>query len=298
MVEKMAAINCSAPTILVIDDEERVREGCRKVLAWDGYAVTIAESGEVGLKMIERRHYDIILLDLMMPSLSGFDVLAHVKTLHPDTVIIVITGYATVENSIEAMKRGAFDFIPKPFSPEQLRVLTKKAIEYTRTMQDIADEKSRMRVLINLLTDGVMATDSQKRVVLANPAFLRMAGSREVQATGRIVGEVIRDGQIEQMIDRALAISGDEIVELTQEICCEAEPDQTGPILNARCIPYIESIWSRIGPTATAVAPAVACGPAPMKKNLPGMDRQSMNPSKAAAPMSWWSPAPTATTSS
>jgi two-component system phosphate regulon sensor histidine kinase PhoR len=298
VVEKMAAINCSAPTILVIDDEERVREGCRKVLARDGYAVTIAESGEVGLKMIERRHYDIILLDLMMPSLSGFDVLAHVKTLHPDTVIIVITGYATVENSIEAMKRGAFDFIPKPFSPEQLRVLTKKAIEYTRTMQDIADEKSRMRVLINLLTDGVMATDSQKRVVLANPAFLRMAGSREVQATGRIVGEVIRDGQIEQMIDRALAISGDEIVELTQEICCEAEPDQPGPILNARCIPYIESKWSRIGPTATAAAPAVACGPAPMKKNLPGMDRQSMNPSKAAAPMSWWSPAPTATTSS
>ena len=196
MVEKMAAINRSAPTILVIDDEERVREGCRKVLARDGYEVTIAESGEVGLKMIERQHYDIILLDLMMPSLSGFDVLAHVKTLHPDTVIIVISGYATVENSIEAMKRGAFDFIPKPFSPEQLRVLTRKAIEYTRAMQDIADEKSRMRVLINRLTDGVMATDSQKRVVLANPAFLRMTGCREVQAVGRPVGEVIHYEQI------------------------------------------------------------------------------------------------------
>jgi two-component system phosphate regulon sensor histidine kinase PhoR len=78
MAGKMAAINQSSPTILVIDDEERVREGCRKVLARDGYAVTIAESGEVGLKMIEGRHYDIILLDLMMPSLSGFDVLAHV----------------------------------------------------------------------------------------------------------------------------------------------------------------------------------------------------------------------------
>ena len=247
VVEKMAAINRSAPTILVIDDEERVREGCRKVLARDGYEVTIAESGEVGLKMIERRHYDIILLDLMMPSLSGFDVLAHVKTLHPDTVIIVISGYATVENSIEAMKRGAFDFIPKPFSPEQLRVLTKKAIEYTRTMQDIADEKSRMRVLINLLTDGVMATDSQKRVVLANPAFLRMAGCREVQAVGRTVGEIIPDGQLEQMIDEALAISGDDLVELTQEICCEAETDQPGPILNARCIPYIDRAGRNVG---------------------------------------------------
>jgi len=247
MVEEMAAINRSSPTILVIDDEEHVREGCRKVLARDGYEVTLAESGEVGLKMIERQHYDIILLDLMMPSLSGFDVLTHVKALHPDTVIIVISGYATVENSIEAMKRGAFDFIPKPFSPEQLRVITKKAIEYTRAMQDIADEKSRMRVLINRLTDGVMATDSAKRVVLANPAFLRMAGCREVRAVGRPVGEVIHYDQLEKLINRALAISGDELVELTEEICCEAEGGQPGPILNARCIPYIDRAGRNVG---------------------------------------------------
>jgi two-component system phosphate regulon sensor histidine kinase PhoR len=247
MVEKMAAINRSNPTILVIDDEARVREGCRKVLAREGYEVMIAESGEVGLQMIEQQHYDIILLDLMMPSLSGFDVLAHVKALHPDTVIIVISGYATVENSIEAMKRGAFDFIPKPFSPEQLRVITKKAIEYTRAMQDIADEKSRMRVLINRLTDGVMATDSAKRVVLANPAFLRMAGCREVRAVGRPVGEVIHEEQLEQMIDRALALSGDEFVELTAEICSEAEGGQPGPILHARCIPYIDRAGRNVG---------------------------------------------------
>ena len=247
MVEKMTAINLSTPTILVIDDEERVREGCRKVLAREGYEVTIAESGAVGLKMIEGRHYDVILLDLMMPSLSGFDVLAHVKALHPDTVIIVISGYATVENSIEAMKRGAFDFIPKPFSPEQLRVLTRKAIEYTRAMQDIADEKSRMRVLINRLTDGVMATDSSKRIVLANPAFLRMAGCREVQAIGRPVGEVIRYGELDRMIDRALAISKDDLVELTEEICCEAEGGQPGPVLNARCIPFIDRAGRNVG---------------------------------------------------
>jgi two-component system, OmpR family, phosphate regulon sensor histidine kinase PhoR len=248
MAEKMAAmINQSCPTILVIDDEERVREGCRKVLTRDGYEVTIAASGEIGLDMIERRHYDIILLDLMMPSLSGFDVLAHVKTLHPDTVIIVISGYATVENSIEAMKRGAFDFIPKPFSPEQLRVLTKKAIEYTRAMQDIADEKSRMRVLINRLTDGVMATDSAKRVVLANPAFLRLTGCREVEAVGREVGALIPNAQIEQMIDRSLSLSGDGLAELTEEICCEAEAGQTAPILNARCIPYIDRAGRNVG---------------------------------------------------
>jgi two-component system phosphate regulon sensor histidine kinase PhoR len=247
MADKMAATDRSIPTILVVDDEERVREGCRKVLAREGYEVSIAECGDSGLKMIERQHYDIILLDLMMPSLSGFDVLAHVKGLHPDSLVIVISGYATLENSIEAMKRGAFDFIPKPFSPEQLRVLIKKAIEYNRAMQDIADEKSRMRVLINRLTDGVMATDSRKRVLLANPAFLRMLGCHEVQAVGRLVGEVIHHDQIEQLIDKALAISGKELVELTEEISCEVEAGQPGPILSARCLPYIDRAGRNVG---------------------------------------------------
>jgi two-component system, OmpR family, phosphate regulon sensor histidine kinase PhoR len=245
---KRADLNQPCPTILVIDDEERVREGCRKVLIRDGYGVTIAESGAVGLDLIARQHYDLILLDLMMPSLSGFDVLAHVKKLHPDTVIIVISGYATVENSIAAMKQGAFDFIPKPFSPEQLRVLTKKAIEYTRTMQDIAEEKSRMRVLINRLTDGVMATDSQKRVVLANPAFLRMMGYQETQAVGRPAGEVCRSEKLDEIINRALTASKDELVELTEEICCGGEAGPTeGPILTARCIPFIDRAGRNVG---------------------------------------------------
>jgi two-component system phosphate regulon sensor histidine kinase PhoR len=247
MVETMAVNNRFKPAILVIDDEERVREGCRKVLAREGYEVSIAECGEDGLKMIEGQHYDIILLDLMMPSLSGFDVLAHVKGLHPDTVIIVISGYATVENSIEAMKRGAFDFIPKPFSPEQLRVLIKKAIEYTRAMQDIADEKSRMRVLINRLTEGVMVTDSQKRVVLANPAFLRMAGCRKANAVGCAVSEINHYEQLDQMIDKALAIPEHELAELTEEICCEAEAGQPGPILNARCLPFRDRAGRNVG---------------------------------------------------
>ncbi|MEJ2673412.1 MAG: response regulator [Deltaproteobacteria bacterium] len=246
-VDNLPASSRLSPTILVIDDEERVREGCRKVLSREGYDVSIADCGESGLKMIERQHYDIILLDLMMPSLSGFDVLAHVKALHPDAVIIVISGYATVENSIEAMKRGAFDFIPKPFSPEQLRVLIKKAIEYIRAMQDIADEKTRMRVLINHLTDGVMATDSRKRVVLANPAFLRMAGCRETQAVGYEISEITPHQQFEQMIDRALAMPPGELAELTEEISGEAAGDQPGPILSAHCIPFRDRAGRNIG---------------------------------------------------
>ena len=104
MTERESADILFKPRILVIDDEKVIREGCRDVLSLEGFEVVLAENGEQGLKMIEKAHFDVVLLDLMMPGISGFDVLSHIKTLHPDTSIIVITGYATVEHSIEAMK--------------------------------------------------------------------------------------------------------------------------------------------------------------------------------------------------
>jgi PAS domain S-box-containing protein len=226
------------PSLLVIDDEKRIRDGCRKVLNDQGYEVATADSGELGLRMIEENYYDIILLDLMMPSLSGFDVLARVKTLHPDSVIIVISGYVTIENSIEAMKRGAFDFLPKPFTPEQLRLLVAKAIEYTQALKDIANEKSRMRVLIDHLRDGVMAVDMQKRVVLANPAFMRMLGCQGKDAVGCTANEVFNNDRIEGLIDRAISMPADESTELAGELNAEEWETRLGRVVSARCVPF------------------------------------------------------------
>ena len=87
--------------ILVVDDEERIREVCSELLLNEGFEVSTAESGYTGLKMIDQEHFDIILLDLMMPGLSGIDLLTHVKSHHTDTQVIVITGYATLEHAIE-----------------------------------------------------------------------------------------------------------------------------------------------------------------------------------------------------
>ena len=88
----------------------------------------------------------------------------------------MITGYATLEHSVDAMKKGAFDFIPKPFTPEHLRVTVAKAIDYTRALWDIADTRSRLRTMVNHISDGVLCTNHQNQVALANPAFLRMIG--------------------------------------------------------------------------------------------------------------------------
>ena len=247
MTKKNESESFFKPRILVVDDEKRIRDGCHMVLTQEGFEVAKAETGELGIKMIEEAHYDIILLDLMMPGLSGFDVLTHVKALHPDTVIIVITGYATVEYSIEAMKKGAFDFIPKPFSPDQLRVVASKAIEYTRTLQDIANEKSRMRVLINHLASGVITTDNQKRVALANPAFLKMIDYHGDSVIGRPVTEFIKDEKLNLMIDQALSMPADEFIELSEEMNLGGEGEKEEIFISARCVPFRDRLGRTLG---------------------------------------------------
>ena len=247
IAQQRASASADPPTVLVVDDEAHIRDGCCKVLSKEGFDVVAAECGEDGLKMIEERHFDIVLLDLMMPSLSGFDVLAQVKSLHPDTTIIVISGYATLEHSIEAMKKGAFDFIPKPFTPEQLRLPVTKAIEYTRALKDIANEKSRMRILINQLSDGVMATDNEKRLVLANPAFLRMVGYFGDTAVGQAVSQVVRYAELETMIDRALAKPAEECLELAEELEEPTGDPRSARVLNARCIPFRDRVGRNLG---------------------------------------------------
>ncbi len=234
------------PKILVIDDEKRIRHGCQKTLELEGFEVATAESGNLGIEILEKEHFDIILLDLMMPGLSGMEVLAHVKILHPETIIIVITGYATVEHAIEAMKKGAFDFIAKPFSPEELRNVVSKAIQFIRTLEDIVTENSRMRVLINQLSGGVMATDAQKNVALANPAFLGMMNYRG-KAIGLPVTEIVKNKEMNRMIDQALSMPETEFAELTAELDIEGKGKDEEIILGVRCAPFRDRIGRNLG---------------------------------------------------
>ena len=115
--------------ILVIDDEETMRDSCRQALSRNGNRVEVAEDGLKGLAMLAKESFDLIILDLKMPGLSGMEILKKIKEADPEAMVIVITGYATVESAVEAMKRGAYDFIPKPFTPDTLRVIVKRALD-------------------------------------------------------------------------------------------------------------------------------------------------------------------------
>ena len=119
----------SEANILVIDDEESMRDSCRQALLRDENRVEVAEDGAKGLAILEKESFDLVILDLKMPGLSGMEVLKKIKEEDPEIVVVVITGYATVESAVEAMKAGAYDFIPKPFTPDSLRMISKRALE-------------------------------------------------------------------------------------------------------------------------------------------------------------------------
>ena len=118
--------------ILVIDDEQSVCLGCKYTLEEEGYAVEYTLSCHDGIARAVEGHWDVVLLDLKMPDLPGMEALVRIHAQRPDLTIIIITGYATIQTSVEAIKRGAFDYIPKPFEPEQLTLSVARAIEDKR----------------------------------------------------------------------------------------------------------------------------------------------------------------------
>ena len=117
-----------SPRILVIDDELSICQNCIKILSKIDCEVAYALNGYDALKMMEVAPFDVIITDLKMSSLGGMEVLSKVKAAYPDTMVIVITGYASVSSAVEVMKMGAFDYLPKPFTPEELRGVVGQAV--------------------------------------------------------------------------------------------------------------------------------------------------------------------------
>jgi two-component system, sensor histidine kinase and response regulator len=134
--------------VLVIDDEEVVLDSCTQILDGGDCRVETVNNGAEGLKRLAELQPDLVFLDLKMPGLSGLEVLERIRASQPLMVVIVITGYATVSSAVEAMKKGAFDFLPKPFTPEELRLIAKRGLEHSRLVQQtvaLRREKEMLR---------------------------------------------------------------------------------------------------------------------------------------------------------
>ena len=115
--------------ILIVDDEEIVIRSCLRILAEKGYEIDAQMDGSGALSRIDECHYDVIILDLMMPKMDGLEVLRRVKANHPDIEVIMVTGLAQEKTAERAMHLGAFGYLPKPFDPDELSQVVRRALE-------------------------------------------------------------------------------------------------------------------------------------------------------------------------
>lgn len=125
-----------APRILIIDDEEVVIDSCIQILRGGGYELAAATDGTRGLKLVQEFHPDLVFVDLKMPGISGFEVLEKIREMDVTIVPIVITGFATIGSAVDAMKKGAYDFLPKPFTPDEFRLIVRRGLERRKLVQE------------------------------------------------------------------------------------------------------------------------------------------------------------------
>ncbi|MGM0787633.1 MAG: sigma-54-dependent transcriptional regulator, partial [Thermodesulfobacteriota bacterium] len=126
--------------LLIVDDELSMREFLEIMLSREGYGVKTADTGRQANTMLEQDSFDLVLCDIRLGDISGLDVLRKAKSVNPDTVMIMISAYATAENAVEAMNEGAYDYLPKPFDNDELRQTISKALE----LKTLSDEKKRL----------------------------------------------------------------------------------------------------------------------------------------------------------
>lgn len=144
----------SQPSILVVDDEYAVRQALKAWFSQSGYDTDTADSGAEALKKLEDAAFDVVFLDIMMPGMNGLETLEEIKKRYPSTIVVMMTAYASIESAIDAMKKGAGDYLMKPLDPDLLDPLVARLMRYRELMQEnvlLRDQISRMVRFENLV---------------------------------------------------------------------------------------------------------------------------------------------------
>jgi PAS domain S-box-containing protein len=243
--------------ILIVDDEQPIRVACAKILSEDGAWTETAEDGRAGLEKAKKIPFDLALVDLKMPQMDGMELLAHLTQLDPEIIKIVITGYATLETAIEAVQKGAYDYIPKPFTPGELRTRVNRGLEKRsllleakklreereRNLLELANEKSRTQTIIHCMGDGLLVTNRDEQVVFCNPAGRRLLGVKRPIQVGEPVANMANDPELISLVQAAMDLKeGQEMA--SKELVARIPND---PALMANCAPVKDEKGQMIG---------------------------------------------------
>ncbi len=130
--------------ILIIDDEKSIRNTLREILEYEKFKIDEAEDGVAGIEKVKKNKYDLILCDIKMPKMDGIEVLENVQKISPETPIVMVSGHGTIETAVEALKKGAYDFIPKPLDLNRLLVSVRNAIDRVELVKENTQLKKKV----------------------------------------------------------------------------------------------------------------------------------------------------------
>lgn len=234
------------PYILIIDDEKGLREGSKRLLESEGYIADTAENGMKGIELGTRNDYDIAVIDLKMPDIEGLEVLNNIKQSRPNTICFIATAYASYDTAVESTRLGAFSYIPKPFTPEELlhqieqgykqRLLLLEAEKLKKereaTLLEVAHEQSRLKTIIETISSGVLLVNKEGEVVYYNNSTLQKLNIDNLE-----IGEYVLDKlpvQIVKIVNEFL--SSDYINNKSMTTQVEIKPNAE-LVIDATCSP-------------------------------------------------------------
>ena len=185
--------------ILIVDDEPRLCGSLKTLLCAQNYYVKTCSSGNEALTLLTQNEFDLILLDITMEGMDGFQVIENIINQKIDTPVIIMTGNASTQSAIKALRMGARDYLKKPFEPEELYTSVKNIINQRAVERKLNESDKRYEDLVNMIPQGIQITDLDGKIVFSNPAHHKIQGNLNSGLIGKYIWELIEkeDNRIE-----------------------------------------------------------------------------------------------------
>jgi DNA-binding NtrC family response regulator len=206
----------SAPRVLIVDDEPDMLDNCSRILSRQGYACSTAGDGAAALALVERDHPDVLLTDFKMPGMDGLTLLRRAHEVDPALPVIMITGFATIESAVAAVKEGAFDYVPKDFSVEQLRVAVERALRHRGLQVENRNLRQQLQQALGL--DNIVGRSPAMAQV-----FELIKKAARSEANILILGE---SGTGKELVARAIHANSPRAAQPFVPVDCASLPEQ------------------------------------------------------------------------